>query len=260
MKNKKSLCAWCLVLIMMACSLPSFAQNTTKPANKWHILLEPYLMFPNMNGSSGLGTLPDADVKADAGEIFSHVQMGAMLYTELYKGRMAFSSDFTYMKLKQDIAGKNGILSGDATMKQLGWEVAALYKIKPWLEGGIALQLNSIGSDINLVISSPNGSQSKSKSLTETWVDPSLVARVKFPLSKNQKWLLQFRGNIGGFGIGSDFYWQTQGYVGYRFSHLFQLSAGYRVIAIDYEKGSDADRFKYDMTTFGPVLRLGFNF
>jgi hypothetical protein len=29
---------------------------------------------------------------------------------------------------------------------------------------------------------------------------------------------------------------------------------------VDYEKGSGQDRFLYDINTFGPVVRLGFNF
>jgi len=35
---------------------------------------------------------------------------------------------------------------------------------------------------------------------------------------------------------------------------------GYRVIDIDYAHGSGADRFVYDMSTFGPQLRFGFRF
>jgi hypothetical protein len=217
-------------------------------------------MFPNMHGTVGLSTLPDAEVDEDPGDIFSHVKIAGMLYTELYKGPWAITSDFTYMKLVEDIAVKNGILTGEATKKQLGWEVAVLRKIKPWLEGGLALQLNSLRSELNLAIRDSAGTIKRSASLTETWIDPSIVARARFPLSKDEKWLLQFRGNIGGFGIGSDFYWQLQGYVGYRFSRVCQVSAGYRYIGINYEKGSGDDRFKYDMTTFGPVIRFGFNF
>lgn len=250
-----------LFIILLTCFKRSSAQDSLHAANKWHLLLEPYLMLPNMHGTSGLGDLPDAEVNEDPSDIFSHVQVGAMLYTELFKGAWAITSDFTYMKLGQDIAGKNGIVSGNADIKQLGWEVAVLRKINPWLEGGLALQLNSIGSDLHLVVDASNGTQqTKNKELTQTWVDPSILARIKLPLSANQKWLFQFRGNIGGFGIGSDLYWQLQAYFGYRFSKLFQLSAGYRVIDIDYEKGSGDERFKYDMTTFGPVVKLGFNF
>ena len=37
--------------------------------NKWHFLLEPYMMFPNMQGTTGLGDLPNAEVDENA-EIF----------------------------------------------------------------------------------------------------------------------------------------------------------------------------------------------
>jgi hypothetical protein len=65
---------------------------------------------------------------------------------------------------------------------------------------------------------------------------------------------------VESFGIGSDFTWQLQAYAGYRFSKLFQLTAGYRIIGIDYDKGADKDRFIFDMNEFGPVVRFGFNF
>ncbi len=231
--------------------------DTVSPKSKWYYLLEPYAMFPNMKGKMGLGSLPDAEVDEDPGDIFKNLQFGAMLYAEAYNDLWAISSDFTYMKLGADIASKNGIITGNAEAKQLAWELAGLRKLKPWLEVGIGLQLNSIKSDLAVNVSTPSGPQARSRGLTETWVDPSIIARVKFPMQG--KWLLQFRGNIGGFGIGSDFYWQVQAYAGYRFSKLFQLSAGYRVISADYEKGSGQDRFLYDINTFGPVLRFGFN-
>ena len=86
-------------------------------------------------------------------------------------------------------------------------------------------------------------------------MDPTIIARVKLPLKG--KFSAQFRGNIGGFGIGSKLSWQLQAYAGYRFSQLFELQLGYRVIGLDYEKGSGEDRFLYDVDTFGPVLRFG---
>ncbi len=42
---------------------------------------------------------------------------------------------------------------------------------------------------------------------------------------------------------------------------IFQLTAGYRVLSIDYDKGVDTERFFiYKVNTFGPVIRFGFNF
>lgn len=66
--------------------------------------------------------------------------------------------------------------------------------------------------------------------------------------------------DIGGFLIGSALTWQIQDYFGHRFSPLFQTTIGYRILAIDHDKGSGRVRFVYDINTFGPVVRLGFNF
>ena len=259
MKSKKYLSRHWFLTILCLLSLSNLsAQEKTDTTNKWHFLIEPYMMFPNMHGTVGLGNLPDASVDETPGDIFSNFQIGVMLYAEAYKGPWTISSDSTYMKLGSDVAGKNGILSGDATVKQLAWEWAGLYKLKPWLDAGIGLQLNGINSDLNLVVNAGGMSQRRFRGISQGWVDPSIIARVKLPLS--QKLNFQFRGNIGGFGIGSDFYWQTQAYFGYRFSKLFQLSAGYRFIDINYKNGSGSDRFVYNMDTFGGVVRLGFNF
>jgi len=232
--------------------------DTTVVKNKWHFLLEPYVMFPNMHGSMGLGALPNAQVDEDPGDIFSNLQFGAMIYAEAIKGFWTFGSDITYMKLKADVSAKNGVVSGSAEMEQLALEIAGMRKLAPWFELGLAFQLNHIKSGVDLFINTSGGLQERTSKIDESWVDPSILTRVKFDLSK--KWFFQFRGNIGGGGIGSDLYWQLQSYFGYRFSQRFQMSAGYRVIYIDYETGSGDDRFVYDMTTFGPVLRFGFNF
>jgi hypothetical protein len=240
-------------------SSPAAQPTPDTPAgkSKWHCLLEPYMMFPNMNGTVGIGNLPESHLDENPGDIFSHFQFGAMLYAEAYNDKWLVSSDFTYMSLGQDITGKL-IAFGHIDIKQLGWELAILKRIKPWLSLGLAGQLNNIKSDIDVAINTSTTPTTKSSSFSKTWVDPSVVAAIKMPLAS--KWSLRFRGNIGGFGIASKIYWQTQLYVDYHVSKNFQLSAGYRAIKVDYEKGSDADKFLYNVTTFGPIIRFGFNF
>jgi len=256
MKHRENLLCGLVLAIVICSSAGSLdAQDTT--TNKWQFLLEPYMMFPNMSGTTGLGDLPNASVDENPGDIFKNLQFGAMLYAEAHRGFWTISSDVTYMKLKSDVNIKNGIVSGTAEIKQLAWELAGMRQLSPWFELGLAFQLNSIKSDVDLFITTSGGVQERTSKIDETWVDPSILTRIKFDLSK--KWFFQFRGNIGGGGIGSDLYWQLQGYFGYHFSKLFQLSAGYRVIYIDYETGSGNDRFVYNMTTFGPAIRFGFN-
>src|ERR1700754_248839 len=96
----------------------SAAHTSSSPQSQWHYLLEPYMMFPNMNGTTGIGNLPETHLDEDPGDIFSHFQIGAMLYGEAYNDNWLLSSDFTYMKLGQDVSGRL-IASGHIDLKQL---------------------------------------------------------------------------------------------------------------------------------------------
>jgi hypothetical protein len=86
-----------------------------------------------------------------------------------------------------------------------------------------------------------------------------LVARLK--KSIYDKWLLQLRADIGGFGVGSQFAWQLQPDIFYRASKLFQFGLGYRIISMDYNNDSGGgDRFIYDMDEYGPQIKIGLSF
>jgi hypothetical protein len=250
-----------ILLLLLPISIVS-AQDTllTTNNNKWHFLVEPYLMFPNMQGDLGLGDLPDASIDLNPGDIFNHLQIGGMLYLEGRNDNWAATSDFLYMKLNQDISPNKPINSGTATMSQTVWELAGMYKLNAWLEVGAGARLYNITADAELKIATlpPGTETTQSKSINETWVDPIIVTRLSYFTETN--WIAELRADIGGFGIGSKFAWQIQADFGYRFSKLFHATIGYRDIDVNYENGNDSERFLYNIATFGPVIRLRFNF
>jgi len=242
-----------VLLIFSLLYISSFAQE-----KKWKFLIEPYVMFPNMTGETGVRDLPSVDVDANVSDIFSRLQFGAMLYLEAKTDKWAITSDLLFMNLKQDITPNIIINSGEATAEQLGYELAGLYRILPFLEAGVGMRLNSVNAEVNILRNTLNGgTQPLGASISNTWIDPIIITRLTHEI--DNKWLFTVRGDLGGFGMGSDFTWQAQGYVGYRFSKLFQTSVGYRAIGVDYDNGSGVERFRYDMITFGPNIRFGFN-
>lgn len=264
LKIARTACAVVLLSVLVSGNLIAQENGSDDSAKgKWTFLVEPYLLFPVMNGTVGLGDLPfDVPVDASTNDIFSSLKMGFMLNAEATNGQWAVGTDLLYMSLGQDV--EPGILnkSGEVTAKQLGWEVSGMYKVTPWLDLGLGGLVNSVkaGFDINReeLIGQDKEIVNYKRSGTETWFDPMIVARIK--RSEVHKLIYQFRGEIGGFGIGSDLAWQVHAYAGYRFSKLFEMTAGYRFISLDYETGSGQDRFKYDVDTSGPVIRFGFNF
>jgi hypothetical protein len=91
----------------------------------------------------------------------------------------------------------------------------------------------------------------------EDWVDPIIGAR--FIIDLSERWQLLMGGDVGGFGVGSDFTWSALGLVGYEFP-LFGAQAtavgGYKALYQDFDDGSGATLFKWDMTLHGPIIGL----
>ena len=240
--------------------LAAFANLAQAQDSTWHYFIQPYVMFPNMKGETGIGNLPPVHVDEDPQDIFSNLQMGAMLYFEAHNDQWAFSSDVLYMDLEADISQRNVIDGGSAGVSQLGWELAAMRRLTPWFELGLGLTYNRIDANLDINFSGPLFPPTVSRGLTEDWIDPTFVARATFPI--NDQWFFQLRGNLGGFGIGSasDLNVQVQADVTWRKSDRWSFTFGYRLIDIDYDQGQGNDRFIYDMQTFGPVLKVGYSF
>lgn len=247
------------------------AQNVDSLSQKWEFLAEPYLIFPQMNGKVGIGiSLPyipydfigPAKVKKTTGEIFSNLRLGGMLSFEARKADWAFAADFLYMSLREDVEKIPDIVgSGTFSSQQFAMEFAVLKKITPSLEvgaGGILINVKA-GFNLNTNFTNPyDGKNTYNRSLSEVWVEPVLIARTQN--RPGAKFIYSVRADAGGFGVGSDFAWQLQGYAGYRFNRHIQATGGYRYISLDRDKGTGSNRFLYDMDIFGPVVRLGYLF
>ena len=163
------------------------------------------------------------------------------------------------MNLNQDLTPGILINSGSVTAKQFIWEAAGLYRLTSFLEVGVGGRLNYVQTSVDGLINAiPSGTVEFSGRHHKTWFDPVIITRLSTDI-KN-KWLFQFRGDLGGFGIGSKFTWQLQAYVGYRFGKLFQLAIGYRLLSTDYKSGEEPKEFIFNVAEFGPVIRFGFNF
>jgi hypothetical protein len=75
-------------------------------------------------------------------------------------------------------------------------------------------------------------------------------------------WHVILKGDIGGFGIESDFTWNLQGGLMWDATDYLSLVLQYRAVSVDYSTGTvgTPDRFAYDTITHGPLLGLAFQF
>lgn len=93
---------------------------------------------------------------------------------------------------------------------------------------------------------------------TRTWTDPIVGLRYHSDLGGD--WSLHARGDVGGFGVGSDFAWNASALFDYRFSELFGMFLGYRALSFRWEDLGGSGRTAYDLSMFGPVIGASFSF
>lgn len=119
-----------------------------------------------------------------------------------------------------------------------------------WLAGARYYELDT------RVDLSVGGVPSGSSDSEHDWVDPIVGARYHRDLGR--RWSLLARGDVGGFGVGSDLAWNASALVGYHFSSWCAAKAGYRVLSVDFD--SSSDRVDYDLTMKGPIIGVSFSF
>jgi hypothetical protein len=94
------------------------------------------------------------------------------------------------------------------------------------------------------------------------WVDPIVGARLGYGVAPGQSVLL--RGDIGGFGVGSEFSWQVLATYNAKICDLNGYAidgfVGYRALAVDYSQGSGGRRYEMDAVQHGPVLGMSVRF
>ena len=83
---------------------------------------------------------------------------------------------------------------------------------------------------------------------------------VTYTIPFADKWSFTLRGDIGGFGVGSDFAWQGLGTLRWQTSERVGVLAAYRYIDMDYDTDKGARYFEYDMSLSGPALGVVFTF
>ncbi len=89
-------------------------------------------------------------------------------------------------------------------------------------------------------------------SLTETWADAVVGTRIRYAIT--DRWRVSAVADIGGGNASLD--WSILGSVGYDFNDYFGLTAGYRILGVDYSNQG----FVYDMKQSGLLLGVSLRY
>jgi len=90
-----------------------------------------------------------------------------------------------------------------------------------------------------------------------TWnetCDPVLGARFRLNLKKG--WFATLKGDVGGFGAGSELSWQIYSGVGKEFKQKYSLLLAYRRLDVDYRNSGFVFDTKMNGVMLGFAVRL----
>lgn len=240
----------------------AYSQETTggKTKSDFQFLFEPYLMFTSINGDASVGRATGVSVDLDTGDIFENLEFGIMFHMEgLYKN-WGLAFDYALMDLENKNSGpRDGIITAGVKQK-----VMELFLFRRTLinAGKIDFLIGgrSWYNKISLTLDPAIWPGSVSTQQKETWIDPFIGMRAYFDLARD--WTFFVRGDIGGFGLGSDFTALGNLGVMYDITEHIILDIQYKALWVDYENGNKKTPgyFAYDTVTHGPIIGLIFKF
>jgi len=252
--NKKTM----MILIVLSISTMLFSAISFagEESNKgdWEFNLAPfYLWGINIDGDLSVGPTT-ARVEVPFEDVFDSLEAAFIVHFEtLYKTKWGFLADVNYLDLENKISLPMGI-SQNVDLNLTLAEFSVFYRLQR-----AAHKIDFIAGlryiDMENKISVVGGPTLFDGS--KDWTDPLVGARWIWGFADG--WSLIARGDIGGFGVGSDFSWHAVGLVEWQPWKYASFIAGYRALDVDYKDGSGRDYFKLDVTIHGPVIGINFN-
>lgn len=239
-----------LAIVLTLCGPAAFADEAD---SGWNHAVHLYGMGAAIEGDAQIGPLA-LPVDVSISELFDALRMGGMAAYRADNGTWSFTGDVTYMDLGWSANTAADRAGGKLQVDQLTVMATVGRRINPHLEVLVSAAYFDVDTSLEVRVLQ----QSRRATREASWVDPLIGMQYSVPVG--DKWTYSLRGDVGGFGVGSDFTWHVATVLRRRVTDTFDWYVGYRVIAYDYSEGSGIDRLHYDMTQHGPGIGVAFSF
>jgi len=239
-----------VVILLFICTTVNGGESSD--TGDWEFNLAPfYLWAVSMDGEMTTGTTT-TPVVADFKDLASALEVIFTVHFEgMHKAGWGFLVDVNYLTLNDQQTMPSPVpVSLDIDFTSVLTELAGIYRFSLGenafdVIGGA--RYYSLEPEINITSTLPLPSKIDK---TQDWWDAMIGGRYIWTI--NEKWNFMARGDVGFFG--SDLTWNVIGLFEFQPWKHVSLLAGYRYMDIDYEDGSGANLFKYDMIMHGPLL------
>jgi opacity protein-like surface antigen len=236
MKKMKSILVTGAILAMLCTS--AFADDPSD--SDWQFRLAPlYLWTVNISGDQTIGPIT-VPIELDFDDIFDSLEsVFTANFEAIHNNQWGFLVDLSYIDIKDS--------QGPVTVNFQNTlaEVDGLYRVASG-EHNIDILLGLRYTDQETKV------KPTPLSVSQDWVDPIIGARWWWNFA--DRWGLIVRGDVGGFGVGSDFTWQALALVDWQPFKNVSFVGGYRALYQDFEDDSSSKAFEYKATLHGPLL------
>lgn len=229
----------------------------------WSLAIDPlYTWLPGMNGTlagaNGNSVSFDVTTKdiLDNFDEFLHALDGLYMGSgEIRYNQFGLLWDVVYLDLSASAEFGN-VINGalDASFSVTMATVAGSYRVYESATGHADVFAGATFHDVDISLDVTVGPLSANPSAGDSWVDP--IIGVKGLHYLNPNWFVKGRAVYGGFGVGSDHFYDVGGFVGYETARGTQIYGGWRVADTDYS----SDDFEWDVQFTGPMLGFTFRF
>ena len=226
----------------------------------WDFRLSPYGWFAGFEGD--VATIPGGDVipiEISSSDALSDTEVSLAGIFEGKKGKHGFLIDFMYSDMQSSTPLVEEInLSLDSISKTTLFSAAYIYEVYNNGQSVIDAYLGARYWEIDTHLAFGGGLgflAGKSIDHAESWVDPLIGIKGRTTLG-DTKFYVAGGATIGGFGVGSDLFYDLNANLGYQWSESIGTTLGYRMYDLDYEN----DGFVYDVRQEGWIIGLTWAF
>lgn len=222
-------------------------------SSEWRQTVFVYGMGVSIDGEAQIGPV-SVDVDKSISDVFDALKFGAMAQYRIENDTWSFAADATYMNLGSSGTGPQGQVGARLNTDQLTVMGTVGRRVSPRVEALFSLAYFDLSADLRVGAAG----QTVSASRDADWVDPLIGLHYKSQL--DDKWSLSLRGDIGGFGVGSDLTLHGWATLVRQQTPTFSWYLGYRYISYDYETGSGVNFQRYDLSQHGPGAGVAWSF
>ena len=225
----------------------TYADTEDVESEQWEFEFTPYIWAAGLDGDVSAGGVSSPINNDFNFLVLENLDLAGSATFEARKQNWALLLDGLYTRYSDDFS--NPTFNTKLVDKSGFFEAAISYRFEKlkFLEVIAGARYVFVNLDISLT---PGPDVESSKN----WVDPVLGLRFTWEMAEN--WTMRLRGDLGGFGAGSDFVSSAALTIMYHLSDTFSLNVGYR-----FMKGEFEDRdFIHDVSLSGFGLGLGIRF